>query len=69
MQPQPDLSDKVEDLMEDTTKRYKKMVEEIMVVGNVRNYPSVSTLDCGAGMHFRVKLDHLPGLIGLSQHL
>ena len=26
---QPDLSDKVEDLMEDTTKRYKKMVEDI----------------------------------------
>ena len=26
---QPDLSDKVEDLMEDTTQRYKKMVEDI----------------------------------------
>ena len=40
----------------------------IMVVGHVWNYPSVSTLDFGAGMHFRVNLDHSPGLIGLSQH-
>ena len=40
----------------------------LVVVGNVWNYPSVSTLDFGAGIHFRVNLDHSPGLIGLSQH-